>query len=81
MGFLPVRNTQQMLTPLSSILFQAKIDWLLDGLNVPKEKARRGNRASNRTHAARGFGVPGDKSAAWLALLQLRINNEVPIAV
>jgi len=25
--------------------------------------------------------VPGDKSAAWLALLQLRINNEVPIAV
>ena len=28
MGFLLVRNTQQILTPASSILFQTKIDWL-----------------------------------------------------
>jgi hypothetical protein len=27
------------------------------------------------------LGVPGDESAAWLALLQLRFNNEVPIEV
>jgi hypothetical protein len=28
MGFLLVRNTQQIPTPASSILFQTKIDWL-----------------------------------------------------